>query len=303
MRPGRARARRAHGLVLALALATGFTLPSPAVARTVEEVFDLPLQVDDAYGKPVARAIKVTVFRDDAASAPRPLLVLNHGRPGSATERAGFGRARFAEHARWFVAQGFVVALPTRIGYGVTGGEDLEDTGGCANRRFAPGFEAAVQQTLAVLAAMRQRTDQVGPRALLVGQSFGGMTAVATAAQAPPGVVAAINFAGGSGGDPVARPGRPCSTAGMEQLAAQYGARSTLPTLWVYAENDKYFGPTHPREWAAAYRAAGGAAEFVQFPAAGDDGHRLFADFPAVWHPVVVDFLRRQGFAMAGAAP
>jgi dienelactone hydrolase len=135
----------------------------------------------------------------------------------------------------------------------------------------------------------------------VIGQSFGGATAVAVAALNPSGVVAAINFAGGGGGNPKTQPGRPCGPHRLETMFRDYGATAKLPMLWVYTENDKYFGPTYPKEWFEAFRAAGGQGEFVQFPPHGEDGHSLFTAFPAVWRPAVVEFLRKRGFEMKDA--
>ena len=288
---------------LAGAFCAALAACAPAAARIVEEQFELPVQVSDAAGKPVARAIVLTLFRDDARPGRSPLLVINHGRAADAPQRAAFGRSRSADTARWFVRNGFIVVLPTRIGYGVTGGDDLEDTGACNAKRYAPGYAAAAQQTLAVLAAMRGRADVNADRAVVLGQSFGGLTSVAVAALAPPGVVAAINFAGGGGGNPKTQPGRPCAPQQIERLVADYAASARMPMLWVYTENDQYFGAAHPREWFTAFRKAGGAAEFIQFPPAGEDGHRLFAESPAVWRPAVADFLRRQGFDIKDSMP
>ncbi|MEO6409251.1 MAG: dienelactone hydrolase family protein [Burkholderiaceae bacterium] len=285
------------GAVCALTIAAC----AAAAARTVEEQFELPVQVTDSYGKAVARPITVTVFRDDARDAPQPLIVMNHGRAVEAADRAALGRARMADAARWFVREGFVVAVPTRVGYGVTGGDDVEDSGACGNKRYASGFAAAAQQTAAVLAAMQRRPEVATDRAIVLGQSFGGMTAVAVAAQAPPGVAAAINFAGGAGGNPKTRPGRPCDASQLERLAGAYGASARIPMLWLYTENDRYFGPDHPKAWFEAFHKSGGVGEFVQFPPTGDDGHALFTAFPQVWHPAVADFLRRQGFDMKDA--
>lgn len=280
-------------VALALLLAA-----AQAQARIVEEQFDLPVQLNDAYGKAIAQPIKVTVFRDDAATAPQPLLIINHGRAVDPQDRAALGRARYAENSRWFVQQGFVVALPTRIGYGASGGEDLEDTGPCSDKRYPPGYAGAARQTLQLLAALRERPQVRADRSVVIGQSYGGATAVAVAALNPPGVVAAINFAGGGGGNPKTQPGRPCGPHRLEAMFRSYGTTAKLPVLWVYAENDKYFGPRHPKEWFEAFRQAGGSGEFVQFPPWGDDGHSLFTAFPAVWRPAVVEFLRAQGFEM-----
>lgn len=269
---------------------------APSQARLVEDQFELPVRVGDAYGKAIAQTIRVTVFRDDEVEGARPLAVINHGRAPEAAARAAMGRARYSVAARWFVRQGFIVAVPTRIGYGVSGGEDVEDTGGCTGKRYEPGYAAAAAQTLALLQYMHSRDDVLKDRTLVLGQSYGGTTAVAVAALAPPGVAAVINFAGGGGGNPKTQPGRPCASHLLERLFAGYGRTARLPTLWIYAENDLFFGPTLPKEWFEAFRRAGGHGEFVQFPAAGDDGHSLFTAFPATWQPVVADFLHRNGY-------
>lgn len=291
-RPGVAGVRRlAGGLAAGLAC-----LPLVAGAAVVEQVMQLPVSVSDAFGKTVEQAITVTLFLDDAATAPRPLLVLNHGRAPQATERAAMGRARFPEASRWLVGQGFVVALPTRIGYGASGGPDLDDTGACERKDYPGGFRAAAAQVLAVIAALRARPEVDAQRAVVMGQSFGGATSTAVAELNPPGVVAAINIAGGAGGNPTGRPQQPCATPQLERLFAGWGAAARVPMLWLYTENDQYFGPAYPRQWHQAFTAAGGMAEFTQFTPHGSDGHLLFGRFPAVWQPVVAAFLRRQGF-------
>lgn len=282
-----------RGVGLALLL-----LASHAQARIVEEQLDLPVQVTDAYGKAIAQSIKVTVFRDDAAPGPQPLLVINHGRAADPQDRAALGRARYSENSRWFAQHGFVVAVPTRIGYGASGGEDVEDAGPCSDKRYPPGYAAAAQQTLQVLAALRDRAQVRKDRIVVLGQSYGGATAVTVAALNPPGVVAAINFAGGGGGNPKTQPGRPCGPHLLERMFGNYGKTAAVPMLWIDTENDKYFGPNHPKEWFEAFRKAGGSGEFVQFPPWGEDGHSLFTAFPAVWRPTVVEFLRKQGFEM-----
>ena len=87
-------------------------------------------------------------------------------------------RARYSEASDWFARQGFLVAVPTRIGYGITGGDDVEDSGDCRQRRYPPVYQAAAVQTMRVLELLRARPDVAPDRAVIVGQSFGGMTAV-----------------------------------------------------------------------------------------------------------------------------
>ncbi len=267
----------------------------PALAALVEAQFTLPVKVSDAYSKQVERPIVVTTFVDDSTPAPRPVLVINHGRAGDPASRAALGRARYTDNARWFAKFGFIVAVPTRIGYGVTGGEDVEYSGPCSSPNYGPGFTAAAVQVLAVLEHLRARPDVAPDRAVVVGQSYGGASSIAVAALMPTGVQAAINFAGGSGGNPQGSPRRPCQPNRLERTFGGYGRTARMPTLWLYTENDLYFGPKYPREWFEAFRDTGGTGEFHQFPPHGEDGHTLFTSHPATWQPVVEDFLRRQG--------
>lgn len=178
-----------------LAGAVLLAFASHAPAAVTEEQFDLPVEVIDGGGQRIAQPIRVTVFADSANPRPAPVVVLGHGRAGDPQGRAGLGRARYGEASRFFVRRGFIVAVPTRIGYGVSGGEDVEDSGRCADRRYAPAYAAAAQQMLQVLAAVRRRPDAAQDRALLVGQSFGGTAVLAAAALQPPGLQAVANFA------------------------------------------------------------------------------------------------------------
>ena len=275
-------------------------LASAGAAKTVEESLELPVSAINMYGKTVSQPIKLTVFRDD--ERPRaPFLVLNHGRPAKAEEFVKMGRVRYFDNAKYFVAQGFAVFVPTRLGYGESGGEDMEYSGGCTAKNYPPAYEAAAQQSLKVIEYARSRPYVNPERGLLVGQSMGGAATVALAAKNPAGVVAAVNFAGGGGGDPVGRPGVPCRSELMQKLYASYGAIARVPVLWLYSENDKYWGKQLPQAWFGAFSKAGGPGEFSQLPALpsalGDDGHASFTRNPAAWRPAFEEFIRKNGFS------
>ena len=281
----------------------GLVLGALAQAAIHQDVFRLPVTVTDAAGRAVEHTIVVTVFSDPANPKPAPVLVLNHGRAAEAALRAQLGRAKFTDASHYLVRHGFIVAVPTRIGYGITAGPDVEYSGDCKRKNYAPGYAAAAAQTLAVLQAVSQRwPDAAAPdRAVVMGQSYGGTTAVTIAAQNPPTVQAAINFAGGGGGNPKTQPQKPCDPQQLERLFGGYGRTAKVPMLWVYAENDMYFGPEHPRKWHAAFEQSGGRAEFVQFPPHGEDGHSLFTRHPEAWKPKVTAFLKAQGFGVKEA--
>lgn len=138
---------------------------------------------------------------------------------------------------------------------------------------------------------MKTQAQVDAARGLVVGQSHGGFTTVATAATNTPGVVAAINFAGGIG----SRTG-PCGEALLIEAVQKYGAAAKVPMLWVYTENDKLFGPALSGAMFNAFVGSGGKAEYKLAPPFKDDGHYLFSSAgAATWTPYVDDFLRRAG--------
>jgi dienelactone hydrolase len=143
---------------------------------------------------------------------------------------------------------------------------------------------------------MRQRTDTLKDRAVIAGQSFGGATAITVAALNPPGVQATINFAGGGGGNPDTKPQNPCAPWALEKMFSDYGKTARIPTLWIYTENDMYFGPKLPKQWFDAYKATGGSGEYMLFPALGKSGHGFFTLHPEGWRPAVLEFLKANGY-------
>lgn len=260
-----------------------------------ESVERVPVAVQTDSGV-ISGTLVVTVH---APSAPgkHPLLIINHGRGATAEERAKMSRYQYPQAVKYFTDAGFVVAVPLRMGYGETGGPDLEDSGPCDDRQFTPMFNRAASQIGQVVKALQQRPEVEASNVVLVGQSIGGGTVIALAAQHPSGVRTAINFSGGAGGD-AKSPGNPCGPDRLEQTFAAYGQTTRLPTLWIYAENDLFWGTQWPRRWVDAYNAAGGHATFVPMGPDGTNGHLLFPRSPQKWQPVVAEFLRAQGYDM-----
>jgi dienelactone hydrolase len=279
------------GLVsLALGAAHGSTS-----AAIVEDQTTVPGKVRTVDGRDVDATFGSRCFTRSTSAQPRPLLVLNHGRAGIPASRAALRTSDYAAAARWLMRFGFVVAVPVRIGYG----------DGWRGRR---GFRRVRAQGLSArlprgggrdtCSAARTATtaDAAQDRAVVMGQSFRGTTAIAVAALDPAGVQGAINFAGGGGGGPVSHPQQPCSQPALRSLFVDYDKTARMPTLWLYSENDMYFGPRFPAEWFEAFKAAGGAGEYVRFPPVSDNGHLLFSRGTELWHPRVQEFLASLGY-------
>jgi dienelactone hydrolase len=264
-------------------------------ATVVETVLDVPVKVTAASGRVVEQAIKVTVFHESTRFAS-PYLILNHGRPFEDAKRGEMRRIAFPDISRYFVERGFTVIVPTRIGYGYSGGPDVEASGSCAKRDYLPAYAAAADQSVAALEYAGRLPSVDRRRGIVVGQSFGGTTAITLAGRGLPGLAGAINFAGGGGGNPVMHPEHPCSPEQLAELFRSYGRTARVPTLWLYSENDRYFGSRLPHAWFDGFVAAGGSGRFVELPPYKDNGHFSFEGNPQAWKPAVERFLHELGF-------
>ena len=137
-------------------------------------------------------------------------------------------------------------------------------------------------------------------RWVVMGQSVGGLAATATVWRNPPGLVAGINFAGGTGGDPDKRAGDPCSPRALESLWRGKAGSAKVPMLWFYWENDNYWGAENPKRWHRAWTEGGGQAELHAMPASGTDGHSGMNNDMDHWVPLAETFLARNGFTKPG---
>ncbi len=249
-------------------------------------------------GVELRQDIAVTIVREDVPDR-RPFLVLHHGRGVNPAERSAMGLQTYPANSRYFASKGFVVLMPTRVGYGVSGGPDVEYTGSCESKRFADGVAAAVTETRQVLRYAERFSYLDADHGIVIGESFGGLVAVAVAASDIRGVVAAVNIAGGDGGNAVQHVDEPCRPDQMRETFARYGRENRLPTLWMYSANDRVWGPVYPKQWYAAFTRAGGRATFVELPADKNNGHYIFNRNPLAWHPPFESFLGELEFAAA----
>ncbi|HLJ86204.1 MAG TPA: CocE/NonD family hydrolase [Candidatus Angelobacter sp.] len=229
-------------------------------------------------------------------AGPHPLVLINHGTPRDPAERRTFLPQRMLPMAMEFARRGWAAVILIRRGYGDSGGPFAEDNGRCSHPDYTRSAEEAVRDFHAALAFLSQRPEIDSHRVLAVGVSAGGFATVALTANPPPGLLAAISFAGGTGSaakDMVCRPNL------LVESFRHFGKNSRVPMLWVYSANDHYFSPFMAQRLHEAFTEAGGRAEFIVAPPFGDDGHLLFNfDGIPVWTGYVDRFLKNQGLTL-----
>lgn len=259
-----------------------------------ELVAAVPVSTRDAYGAIVKAEMPVTIFRPPGPG-PFSAVVLSHGRPASA-KRPGMGRVKLSSVTMTLLGMGIVVVVPTRIGYGVAGGQDPEFTVSCEKPRYPEALSAVADQIAAAVAYTRG-LEYIDPeRIFLVGHSVGGAGTVAAAVRHLPGVRAAVAFNSGHGGRPQSNPGEPCAPQALKSTFAQYGSvHNAVPVLWVQTEGDRSFSMAHARTWFGAFVASGGQGVFLTYPASREDSHNWFEQQPAQWREAVHSFFVAQG--------
>ncbi len=228
---------------------------------------------------------------------PHPLAVLTHGSPREDSERAGMSPLQMIPQAREFARRGWTTVIVLRRGYGDSGGGFDEDARACSRRPdyYDAGKESAkdLRESIAYLSTL----PEVDPsRIISVGISAGGFATVALTADPPPGLVAAISFAGGRGSR---KPDEVCNPEDLIRAFRSFGEKSRIPMLWVYAANDHFFGPQIAESFYQAFTQAGGKATFIHAAPFRRDGHGLFSlGGISIWTVMVDDFLKSQNLSL-----
>jgi dienelactone hydrolase len=219
-----------------------------------------------------------------------PIALLTHGAPRDGAKRPAMSPSRAHAQAMEFVRRGFAALVVMRRGYGTSDGGFVERAGPCEKRDYFTAGNISADDLRAAIDAIGRRSDVTTQGMIAVGVSAGGFASVALASRPPPGLAAVISFAGGRGSR---SDNDVCSPDALVAAFASYGKTARVPMLWVYAENDKYFGPELARRMHAAFNGAGGRAQLIEAPAFGEDGHALYsAKGIPIWTPMVDRFLR-----------
>lgn len=259
-------------------------------ARLNEQIIRIPA---DATG---SVTLETTIYRPDGPG-PFPMIVFNHGKiPG---DPRGQARSEPMSLAREFVRRGYVVVAPNRRGFAGSGGTYEQD--GCDVERNGLGQAADVAATIDYMTKQPYVDAQ---HIVVAGTSHGGLATIAYGTEAKAGVRGLINFSGGLRQD--------ACTGWQDNLThafGAYGAKTQVPSLWLYGDNDSVWPATLVTRMYSAYTQAqtGGAtgpdveARLIDFGSYKNDAHRLVGDRDGVhvWWPAVDTFLRRIGMPTA----
>jgi dienelactone hydrolase len=286
---------RAARLLFRLALLLCALTVAPVAARSTPDEQHATRIVREQWlipGPVAGTSLHAQVLRP-AGAGPFPLVVINHGSTANAQARAQAEAPQFEQIALWFVRRNYFVLIPQRLGHGQTGGPYLEDYGSCDDPHYDAGARGGGASILAALNYARKQPAVSHVAPILVGHSAGAWAALALASENPMTFRAVINFAGGLGGHSYGQANLTCAPERLIASAADFGATSRTPSLWLYAANDSYFGPALSRQMVEAYRSRGGQASYRLLPALSLDGHFLM-QVPAgeaLWSPILSRFL------------
>lgn len=262
-----------------------------AVRRVQEEIWALPLPLPM-----FAYLVRPT------GDGPFPLVIMNHGVSLNPRERSFFPLVEFRDAAKWFAGRGYLVVAPVGSGYGASAidiperaiyGPFFSKIGKCSNPNFSDPGLAVAQVDLWIIDYLAAEKRIVPKDVIVVGQSAGGWGSIALSSLNPPQVRAIIAFAAGRGGHVDGKPNNNCAPDKLVEATNEFGHTSRVPMLWIYIENDTFFGPDLSRRMHEAFTAAGGNAEYHLLPPFGNEGHFLIGspDSIPIWSPLVTRFL------------
>jgi dienelactone hydrolase len=289
---------RLIGLILAL-LSLGLSAPAWAWREEIHHI-PAPAPAHAPVGASAGQTVRmVTRICWPDRPGPHAVVVINHGKAAKVADRALTKPALCnSEAVSWFLNRGYIAVMPIRRGYGETGGLLAENPGPCSDKRdYARSALAGAQDIAAVVEHAATLAGAKPSGMVVLGQSAGGIATVAYNSLPHPRVSAMISMAGGDGGHRNNTPGENCRPDLLALAAQRLAANAVTPMLWVYTENDSFFGPSVALPMRDAYLRGGGKLTFVNPGPFAKDGHALFfgKGGSAIWGTLVERYLAEVG--------
>src|SRR5262249_6957419 len=271
-------------------------IPAPATGLTEEPTFLTVRSGQSSY------RLEALIVRPARAQGRLPVALITHGK-NPVTELPFIRSELMLPQARDLAYRGWLAVVVVRRGYGRSDGLVGANTAAdafatCQNPDFRRAFDAEADDLDGALRVVAERPDADASRVIALGNSVGGGAVLAFAARQPKGLVAAINISGGAQftADKIGRCG---GDEALLKAMTAFGASTRVPTFWVYAQNDRLFGPDLVRRMRDAFASAGGKVDLHQLGALTVDGrpvdgHALFSTLSgrAQWLAELDRFLR-----------
>jgi dienelactone hydrolase len=238
-------------------------------------------------GGRVVRLEALTIKRADA-TGKLPVALIAHGKPTTQGSMLDQHATDYARQARDLVRRGWLAVAVMRRGFGASDGPAPVPLS-CGSPSLTDRFAAEADDLEAALDAIGKRPDADAARMIAIGVSAGGAAVTALSARNPKGLLGVVNISGG-----LRFPSCPKEDALVAAFKG-YGAKSRVPSLWIYAKNDSFFPPALVDRMQAAFLDGGGDMKLVMLEAdERADGHFIFGLTAGrfKWLPQMDAFLR-----------
>ncbi len=225
-----------------------------------ERIVRVPVQASP----PISLEVTVYMPAHSASDGFFPLALVNHG---ASHDPANAPRVGDQFIPWYFLSRGYAVAMPMMRGYAHSYGHTMPH--GCDV--LAIGGDAA-KDIRKVLDSIKELPGIDTSKIVVAGKSMGGWNTLVFGASNPSDVKGLLNFAGGVKESDCKTPDESLISA-----SADLGARTRLPSIWFYGDNDQIFSVATWRAMYARYSGAGAHAELVDYGAFQKDAHAMTA--------------------------
>lgn len=251
-----------------------------ASCSSVDHVF---VPVVASNGQELARLD--TRIHYPSGNGPFPVVLLLHGSSGGNPKKSDAWRIE----SEILTNHGFAVIAFMRRGRGESTGVTSEgEERNCEDGAWEQGLTEAVVDIDSVIqhALTLEKIDT--QNIVLWGVSRGGFLAVKYSAVGKHAarIRKVINFVGGW----VAQAEDQCEQDFNLVEFRNLGAQAKKPMLWLYGDNDQFYGPQAPNDYFREFNAAGGRAELLLVADIPANGHWL-PQYPDLWREAVAAFL------------
>lgn len=236
--------------------------------------------------------LEVTLYKPKGLG-PFPLAILNHGSTGNGSFPANRTTKWEWLGGQFFRDRGFVVIAPMRRGRGASEGSaeqsEPENTG-CAYARNEAGVRNAIEDIDATLNYAKTLPYVDMSRIVLLGVSRGGLLSVVYASRRPElAIKGTVNIVGGWSN-------YRCDGVN-EQLFEEAGAKSKVPSLWIYGRRDYNYSDEAIQNYYKLYQSGNGKAIFrFNSDDPEEDGHLITLHTESHWGNDLSNFLNDLGF-------